>query len=102
MAQEGVPDRGWPCARPGGVPSAGDRGRTHAREAPSAGDRAAAVREGAIRAIRWIPPSANRPTLVGDRSAVDLVQDFREAEATGLRKQHVHDLVRVDLLVIED
>ncbi len=36
------------------------------------------------------------------RSAFDLVQDFREAEATGTRKQLVHDLVRVDLLVIED
>lgn len=35
-------------------------------------------------------------------SAFDLVQDFREAEATGLRKQLVHDLVRVDLLAIED
>lgn len=36
------------------------------------------------------------------RSAFDLVQDFREAEATGTRKQLVHDLIRVDLLVIED
>lgn len=36
------------------------------------------------------------------RSAFDLVQDFREAEATGTRKRLVHDLVRVDLLVIED
>ncbi len=30
------------------------------------------------------------------------MQDFREAEATGLRKQHVHDLVRVDLLTRVD
>ncbi len=36
------------------------------------------------------------------RSAFDLAQDFREAEATGTRKQLVHDLVRIDLLVIED
>ncbi|MGH7687333.1 MAG: IS21-like element helper ATPase IstB [Candidatus Dormibacteria bacterium] len=36
------------------------------------------------------------------RSAFDLVQDFAEAEATGTRKQLVHELTRVDLLVIED
>jgi DNA replication protein DnaC len=36
------------------------------------------------------------------RSAFDLAQDFREAEATGTRKEFVHDLVRVDLLAIED
>lgn len=36
------------------------------------------------------------------RSAFDLVQDFFEAEATGTRTQLVHDLTRVDLLVIDD
>jgi DNA replication protein DnaC len=36
------------------------------------------------------------------RSAFDLVQDFCEADATGTRKQLVHGLTRVDLLVIED
>lgn len=36
------------------------------------------------------------------RSAFDLVQDFAGAEATGTRKQLVHDLTRVDLLAIED
>jgi len=36
------------------------------------------------------------------RSAFDLVQDFAEADATGTRKQLVHDLVRVDLLIVED
>lgn len=36
------------------------------------------------------------------RSAFDLVQDFAEADATGTRTRLVHDLCRVDLLVIED
>src|SRR5712691_10475977 len=36
------------------------------------------------------------------RSAFDLVEDMAEAAATGIRKQFVHQLTAVDLLVIED
>jgi DNA replication protein DnaC len=36
------------------------------------------------------------------RSAFDLAQDFAEAEATGERRELVHKLTRVDLLVLED
>jgi DNA replication protein DnaC len=36
------------------------------------------------------------------RSTFDLVQDFAEAEATGTRRDLVHQLTRVDLLVLED
>jgi len=36
------------------------------------------------------------------RSTFDLAQDFAEAEATGERRDLVHKLTRVDLLVLED
>jgi DNA replication protein DnaC len=35
------------------------------------------------------------------RSTFDLVQDFAEAEATGTRRDLVHQLTRVDVLVLE-
>jgi DNA replication protein DnaC len=36
------------------------------------------------------------------RSVFDLAQDFAEAEATGERRELVDQLIRVDLLVLED
>jgi DNA replication protein DnaC len=36
------------------------------------------------------------------RSTFDLAQDFAEAEATGERRELVHQLTRIDLLVLED
>ena len=53
---------------------------------------ATAIAVGAIR--------AGRRVLI--RSTFDLVADFAEAEATGARRALVHDLTRVDLLVLED
>lgn len=53
---------------------------------------ATAIAVGAIR--------AGRRVLI--RSTFDLVADFAEADATGARRALVHDLTRVDLLVLED